>query len=112
LDEHVIAERLGRLGGPAAGALAHPYLRELAVARMRAEIELSNSYRHHHNRRLRCRSLVYGGREDTVIPADLLGGWRELLADCEVRLVPGNHYFPYEDVSGFLDHMLSDAVLR
>jgi surfactin synthase thioesterase subunit len=107
-----IADRLRTIGGPAArAALTRPVLFRLLVARIRAEIALSASYRHLHRYPLRCPTSVYGGRDDQAVPPDLVATWPDLLADCRPRIVPGGHFFLYDAPSSFLDLLLADVGL-
>lgn len=108
-DDADITERLRQVGGPALRAAAHPVLRQLLLARVRADIAVSASYRHVHRSRLRCPSVVYAGIEDTVVPAELIASWPELLAETSVRFLPGGHFFIFDDPARFLGLLLADA---
>ncbi|MFI1357966.1 thioesterase II family protein [Streptomyces sp. NPDC020898] len=92
----------------AMGGEPHPDLVELGVQLLAADIEANRRYRPTEPVRLATGITTIGWREDTVIPAGLMDGWRQYADEGRVRevLLDGAHY----DFLGAPDALLTELA--
>jgi surfactin synthase thioesterase subunit len=65
---------------------------------LRADIEILRTYHHRPGPALDLPITVYGGAADEGVTAGELASWSEhSVTGCEVRMLPGGHFFPRED---------------
>jgi medium-chain acyl-[acyl-carrier-protein] hydrolase len=74
--------------------LADKDLLELLLPALRADVEALETFVHTGRSKLGCPTSVYGGNIDaTVSLADLQAWNEEVLAPCDIRLFPGDHFY-------------------
>ncbi|MER7186270.1 amino acid adenylation domain-containing protein [Streptomyces hyaluromycini] len=56
------------------------------------DLEAARRYRVPEPRKLPCAVTAVGWTDDPEVPADRMGGWREIAADCREVLLDGGHY--------------------
>lgn len=97
-DERILA-LLRELGGTPAGALQDPSTRRYILDIMRADLELLGSLAAQPKCALSCRAHVLGGTHDTISAADLEGWGRFLGRPVTPYLLPGGHFYLFENVA-------------
>jgi medium-chain acyl-[acyl-carrier-protein] hydrolase len=92
-QEEFIAE-LRRLKGTPEELLTNPAMLDVFLPTIRADFELVETYQYKTEPPLACPIRVYGGLQDTTVPADHLKEWsNHTLAECRIRMFPGDHFF-------------------
>jgi surfactin synthase thioesterase subunit len=86
-----LAEELSRLVR-SLGGTPSPALIELGLELLAKDLEANRRYRVPEPRPLPCGVTVIGWTDDDEIPFGLMGGWRDLTADCRYALLEGRHY--------------------
>jgi surfactin synthase thioesterase subunit len=72
----------------------HPDAIDLFMPILRADLELSETYAYVPGRRVGCPITVFGGHDDPWARTEDLEGWqRHTTRDCQVHLLPGDHFF-------------------
>ncbi|MCC7142791.1 MAG: thioesterase [Candidatus Eisenbacteria bacterium] len=108
-DEQFITA-LGEMNGTPAEVLAHRELMELVLPTIRADFALCETYRHQPAPRLEIPLLVFGGDADPNVTPAHLEAWREVTsADCEIVLLPGDHFF-FEAHQGRMLELIRDRI--
>ncbi|TWB12402.1 surfactin synthase thioesterase subunit [Nitrospirillum amazonense] len=93
LDDAAFVAMLRRYNGTPSEILDNVELREIFLPILRADFRLSESHPNDAEP-VRAPLLVLGGRDDLLVPAEDLGGWRRYgLDDPEVHVLPGDHFF-------------------
>jgi medium-chain acyl-[acyl-carrier-protein] hydrolase len=109
-EQEFIAE-LKRLNGTPRELLDDPELMALFLPILRADFELVDKYRYEDGEPLACPFYVYGGLQDTHVPAKDLSAWqRQTTATCTVRLFPGDHFFIHSCSTGVVDALRRDTL--
>lgn len=92
-DKEFIAE-LKRLDGIDPAVLADPELVQLILPWIRADFEMTQTYRYVSEAPLPCPITVFGGIQDKAIPRDRLEAWKEQTeSQFVLRMLPGGHFF-------------------
>jgi medium-chain acyl-[acyl-carrier-protein] hydrolase len=87
-------QELRRLQGTPEEVLDSPELLELVLPLLRADFELSETYRYRPGVPLACPISAFGGAEDLEVTAEGLGAWREQTRSLfRARTLPGDHFF-------------------
>lgn len=67
---------------------------ELITPIIKADYKIHETYIYKPEERLGCPIMVFGGIEDGFVSFNDLEGWREETAgECQIRMLPGGHYF-------------------
>ncbi|HYG11003.1 MAG TPA: alpha/beta fold hydrolase [Pyrinomonadaceae bacterium] len=94
LPEPEFIEELGSLDGTPPEVLAHPELMRLMIPLLRADFSVVETYRYEPDAPLDCRITALGGLQDAHVTRPQLEAWQEqTTASCNVRMLPGNHFF-------------------
>lgn len=105
-DEELAAE-LSRLGGTDAAVLAHPELRALVLPAFRADLRAANGYVHPPGPPLRCPVHLLLGADDPAVAAPDALRWAEVApAGFTHRVLPGGHFYLYEQRDEVLTEIL------
>lgn len=92
--EQFLPEVCRRYDGIPAAVLESPDLLELLLPRLRADLELLETYAFTGGEPLGCPISVFGGTHDSGVPAADLDGWRQhTRAAVTIRMVDGPHLF-------------------
>lgn len=95
LPEPAFVERLRDLNGTPAEVLESREMRELLFPTLRADFALCAGYAYRPEAPLDCPVTVLAGREDHARPPARLEAWRaETSGAFELRVFPGDHFFP------------------
>lgn len=94
-DEFV--EELRRLNGTPREVLGHSELMQLMLPVLRADFEISQTYKHSGGQSLSCPMTVFGGLQDQDVPRDYLEAWQDhTTGPFKLRMLPGDHFFLHE----------------
>jgi medium-chain acyl-[acyl-carrier-protein] hydrolase len=94
LSDDEFLERLKNFNGTPTELLNDPEIQELFLPLLRADFEVVDSYDHVPGEPLPCPITTYGGLQDTDVPVEGLHAWRKhTLSTCNVRMLPGDHFF-------------------
>jgi surfactin synthase thioesterase subunit len=93
--DNELVDWMHRMGGTPPEILAEPRLLRLILRMMRADLSLLNSWWESHQiRPLPYQVRALAGRQDPVVPASHMAGWRaETAADFSLTMVDGDHFF-------------------
>ncbi|MFF1508645.1 thioesterase II family protein [Streptomyces sp. NPDC058326] len=108
LPDEEFRVRLGALGGIPPELLAEDEWRELFLPLLRADFEAAETYRTGSTLSAGVRLIALGGADDPAAPPAEVERWRELGTDVTVRVLPGDHFFPFESTDQVLS-LLSAA---
>lgn len=109
LPDAAFRERLRELAGTPEEVLVHEELLDLVIPILRADFEAADTYRWRPGPRISCPLTVYGGADDPEAPPDTLADWSALTSDrCEVRVLPGRHFFLDDDPAALLKGIAAD----
>ncbi len=112
LPDEQFRARLRELAGTPEEVLADEELLDLFVPIIRADFEAADTYAYRPMPRLTCPLTVYGGTEDPEAPPEHLPGWSQHTTErCEVRVLPGNHFFLHHEQSSLLSGVAEDLTL-
>jgi medium-chain acyl-[acyl-carrier-protein] hydrolase len=101
-----LLDELRRLNGMKAEVLNDPELLELILPTLRADLRAVQTYSYAAEPPLRTPITAYGGAQDTEIRTDELTAWREhTLGGCEVKMLPGDHFFVHTAEATLLQHI-------
>jgi len=93
-DDELMNVLQQRYGGIPAVVSANPELWSLLAPVIRADFQMIETYTFTEESPLDVPMLVLGGTEDSAAPAARLMEWRRhTTQDCNVRLLPGGHFF-------------------
>jgi surfactin synthase thioesterase subunit len=107
-DDEFLAEVV-RLGGMPREIVAAPDLMELLLPVLRADYELSETYRHRPGAPLTCPVAAYMGAADPEVDHAGLRGWRPVTTGEFVgRVFPGDHFYLKGGRSDVLRAVLGD----
>jgi medium-chain acyl-[acyl-carrier-protein] hydrolase len=94
LPEHEFRDRLRDLSGTPREVLDNDDLMELVLPVLRADFAAIAQWRFSPGPPLSCPVTVFGGLADPEVEVATLAGWqRQTTASCEVRLLPGQHFY-------------------
>jgi surfactin synthase thioesterase subunit len=94
LSDFLLIQELRRLGGTAPDVLENNEVMQLALPAIRADFEMSETYRYEAQAPLQCPITVCGGLHDRKVKNSDLPAWQsETLASFSIRMFPGDHYF-------------------
>lgn len=94
LPEDEFIEELIKLDGTPKEVLEQAELMEMMIPLLRADFRLVQTYEYLAEAPLQCPIIVYGGLQDSRVTSDLLSPWKEQTTSrCEVRMLPGDHFF-------------------
>ncbi|MGA5040436.1 thioesterase II family protein [Streptomyces capoamus] len=111
LPDRQFRDRISALNGTPPQVLEDDELMELFLPVLRADFAAAAQWRYREGRPLSCPITVFGGRADADVPPASLTGWsRQTVADCEVHLLPGGHFF-LDEVPGTLVPLVADRLL-
>lgn len=110
LDDQELIRALG-LADTLPADLLTPQLAALFLPPIRADLALARAHaRTRPHPRVDCPVLAVGGRQDPLVPPDLVAAWSALAAgDFELRQVEGGHFFQRGGALG-LDDVLTRAL--
>jgi medium-chain acyl-[acyl-carrier-protein] hydrolase len=116
LPEDGFIEDLIKLDGTPTEVLEHAELMEMMIPLLRADFQLVQTYEYLAETPLRCPIIVYGGLQDNHVTRDMLLPWKEQTTSmCEVRMLPGDHFFIRSSQAallGFLARELGKIVVH
>jgi medium-chain acyl-[acyl-carrier-protein] hydrolase len=109
-DEEFIA-KLESLNGTPREALENRELMDVFGAILRADFEAVETYEYFPSEPLPCPISVYGGLQDKHVPVESCRAWQQqTLARCNVKMLPGDHFFIRNPESGFLSALSEDVL--
>jgi medium-chain acyl-[acyl-carrier-protein] hydrolase len=104
LSESQLLDELRRLGGTPEAILANPELMQLLVSALKADFELSRTYRYKSGPPLSCPITAYGGLEDPIVGPDAVKAWRhQTRAPFSLHMFRGGHFFMHTAEPALLD---------
>jgi surfactin synthase thioesterase subunit len=93
-DAELIDVLQSRYGGIPAVVRENAELQKLLLPVLRADMEMIETYEYVQEPPLDVPLLVLGGADDPAISASDLQGWeRHTMRECDVRMIPGGHFF-------------------
>jgi surfactin synthase thioesterase subunit len=93
-DKELIDVLQERYGGIPPAVRDNPELQELLLPALRADFQMIETYRYAEAPPLDAPLLVLGGTDDPAVSASDLSDWRRYTTQrCNVRLLPGGHFF-------------------
>ncbi|MFS8036987.1 thioesterase II family protein [Xanthobacter sp. AM11] len=94
LPDAELAAELERMGGTAAGVLAQPELRAVALQLVRADFRLVETYVYAPGPPLPVPAVILGGAQDPATSPQSLAAWAEVISGpVAVESWPGGHFF-------------------
>ena len=94
LPDREFLDEVGRLGGMPREVLDEPDVLQMVLPTLRADYELSETYRPMPGGRLACPVAAYMGSADPEVTASELAGWRaETTGDFTTRVFLGDHFY-------------------
>ncbi len=94
LPDDEFLEEIRKLNGTPDAVLRHPELMALLLPTLRADFAACERYAPQHPVAMSWPVTVYGGTDDTDVPAELLAGWQlHTAASFRMRLFDGDHFF-------------------
>jgi surfactin synthase thioesterase subunit len=99
-DAELVSVLQERYGGIPAVVRDNPELQKLLLPALRADMQMIETYSYAEEPPLDVPLLVMGGTDDPAISASHLQEWqRHTTHTCDVRLVPGGHFFLFSSGS-------------
>ncbi|HZD95424.1 MAG TPA: alpha/beta fold hydrolase [Candidatus Sulfotelmatobacter sp.] len=109
-DDEFIAE-LRRLKGTPEEVLSSPELKAFFLPVIRADFELVETYTYQEEAPLDCPIQVYGGLQDTSVPAERLKAWqKQTVHPSKVRMFRGDHFFIHSVAMDVVQTLRRDAL--
>lgn len=109
LPDAQFRERLRELAGTPEEVLAHDELLNLVIPVLRADFEAADTYRWRPGPRISPPLTVYGGADDPEAPPGTLPDWAALTTGgCDVRVLPGGHFFLNDEQATVLKGIAED----
>jgi len=94
LPDREFRDRLHALAGTPREVLDNDDLMELVLPTLRADFAAIAQWRYRPGPPLSCPVTAFGGLADPEVAVASLAGWeRQSTASCEVRLLPGTHFY-------------------
>ena len=89
-----LLKEIRRLNGIPGPLLDNPDLLKLLLPVLRADLAVCETYSYKAEPPLSCALSAYGGSDDNTVPRPFLTGWRnQTVADFNIRIFPGDHFF-------------------
>lgn len=102
-------KRVAAFGGIPDSIAANAALYEMFEAVIRADMRLSDAYRHRQSDPLPCPIMVYSGTEDHAAPPDDAQAWQGLTRHpLRLRNFAGGHFFLYANPKATAEALVSD----
>jgi medium-chain acyl-[acyl-carrier-protein] hydrolase len=112
LSEDKLLHELAKLDATPKEVLASTELMQLVLPILRADLELCDVYEHAKERPLACSIIAYGGTEDPWATRNDLQAWGEhTIADFDLRMLAGGHFFIESARRTFLGRVTRDLSL-
>lgn len=93
-DDAFVAEINNRYGAIPIEILREPDVMAMLLPALRADVKALEVLEGHQRIVFDVPITAYGGTEDTLVPQDLLEGWRNWTeADFRLKMFPGGHYY-------------------
>jgi medium-chain acyl-[acyl-carrier-protein] hydrolase len=115
LSDDELVERLTAIGGVPPEVLAHRELLSLVLPALRADVQVSDTYRCVPEAPLTCPVRAYGGQEDADVTREDLQAWQEQTTGrFDLQMFPGGHFFLHTAETLLLARVAEDLreVLR
>jgi surfactin synthase thioesterase subunit len=93
LPEAELIDELRALGGLPSALFDRPEHARLFTPLLRADLTLFESYGYTEEAPLACPILALGGLQDPRAPVEDLSGWEAQTIMCDIRHLPGGHFF-------------------
>jgi len=94
LERSLLIQELRLLGGTPADLLESDAAMDALLPAIRADFELSETYRYEQQEPLQCPITVFGGLYDRKVKNSDLPAWqKETQSPFTIRMFPGDHYF-------------------
>jgi medium-chain acyl-[acyl-carrier-protein] hydrolase len=95
LPDEQFVEELKRLNGTPKEVLEHAELMQLMLPVLKADFEISETYKHSGEPLLRgCPITAFGGTQDEEAPPEYLEAWQQhTTGPFKQRMLPGDHFF-------------------
>lgn len=101
-----LIERLRQFGGMPDHLLANRAAMRVAIAGLRADLQLSDTYEYHPSTTLDCPVTAFGGLHDSHVDRAELEAWAELTTgEFQLHMMPGNHFFINSGRAELLEHI-------
>jgi medium-chain acyl-[acyl-carrier-protein] hydrolase len=111
LPHEAFLARLKSLKGTPQEVLDYPELMQYFTKLLRADFETVDTYEYQSGQKLTCPITVYGGLQDERIPVESCHAWQqETIAECNVRMLKGNHFFIRDPQSQFIGVFRNDIL--
>jgi surfactin synthase thioesterase subunit len=111
-DDARLADWMAHLGGVDPEVRADRELMGILLPTLRADLAACETHVHQAGPALGCPLIVFGGGDDPMVSADVLGEWsRHTRGGARVEILPGGHFYLFDDEQAFADR-LSAAVLQ
>jgi surfactin synthase thioesterase subunit len=110
LSDEGLVDHIRRLQGTPEDVLANPSLLELLLPVLRADFALCESYGYEEMPPLTADVTVLGGTDDPGVAPGLLDRWGDLTGGaCDVRVLPGGHFYLFDQLPTIMD-LIESAV--
>ena len=94
LPDEQFVEELKRLNGTPKEVLEHAELMQLMLPVLKADFEISETYKHSGELLRGCPITAFGGKQDEEAPQDYLEAWHvHTTGPFKQRMLPGDHFF-------------------
>jgi medium-chain acyl-[acyl-carrier-protein] hydrolase len=111
LPKDALVKRLREFNGTPVEVLQSDELMDMMLPTIRADFELSESYEYHPESPLECPITIYGGIDDYEVDAERLAAWSEMsVGACEIRMIPGDHFYINSSQAIFLQTFAGDLL--
>jgi medium-chain acyl-[acyl-carrier-protein] hydrolase len=102
---------LQKLNGTPKEFFDHPEIQSALLPLLRADFEITDTYRYMAESPLACPITVYGGEQDDVAKAQDLAGWEmQTAAECKIRFFAGDHFFIQSHKAEFVRILRQDLL--
>ena len=94
LPDSEFVEELKRLNGTPKEILDHSEFMQLMLPVLKADFEISETYKHSGEPLRDCPITAFGGKQDEDVPQHFLEAWQEhTTGPFKQRMLPGDHFF-------------------
>jgi medium-chain acyl-[acyl-carrier-protein] hydrolase len=102
---------LQKLNGTPKEFFDHPEIQSALLPLLRADFEITDTYRYIAESPLACPITVYGGEQDDVAKAQDMAGWEmQTAAECTSRFFAGDHFFIQSHKAEFVRVLRQDLL--
>jgi surfactin synthase thioesterase subunit len=106
-----LLERIKEMGGTPPEILNDTAMLYSLLPTLRADLKAAETYKCQPDPPLACPISVFGAASDRFAIADELYAWeKHSSAECEVRILPGGHFFLHEQLQQMLDAITGDLL--